>query len=91
MNSPANGVNSDYFSAKYIATKYLNEGDYVFRARADDGIRVYLNNKLIINRWTDSSYREDAIKIHVCDVNGLPLHKLRVEYYDKTGNSIVYL
>ena len=31
-------------------------GNYLFRARADDGVRVYLNDTLVINGWTDGPH-----------------------------------
>ena len=50
-SSPDPSVNADNFSARW--TRYLNvtPGTYRFTATSDDGIRVWVDNALIINQW----------------------------------------
>jgi hypothetical protein len=52
QGAPAN-VPADGFSARW--TKYIDStaGSYRFTATADDGIRVYVDNTLLINQWSD--------------------------------------
>ncbi|PLR83136.1 hypothetical protein CU635_09640, partial [Bacillus canaveralius] len=85
--SPAPGVGSDNFSAKYTTAKRVTAGEYILRAKADDGIRVYVDGKLYVDRWTNSGFREDSIKINIADRPGVPegekdIHWIDVEYYD---------
>ncbi|MFC7394698.1 PA14 domain-containing protein [Scopulibacillus cellulosilyticus] len=85
--SPMPKVQSDKFSARYVTAKHLSPGDYIIRARADDGVKVYLDGKLVIDRWSASQYREDAVKVHINN-SGLKnpdVHWIEVQYYDKTG------
>jgi hypothetical protein len=52
--SPAPGiVNNDQFSARWTRYVDFTAGTYRFTATADDGIRVWLDNELIINDWSD--------------------------------------
>jgi beta-N-acetylglucosaminidase len=87
---PAVGVSADNFSAKYSTAKRITEGEYIFRARADDGIRVYLDGKLVIDRWTGGAFREDAIKLSVADRQDAKpgeenIHWIEVEYFDSAS------
>ncbi|WP_243388114.1 PA14 domain-containing protein, partial [Bacillus kexueae] len=92
-NSPANGVPVDNFSAKYTTAKRLEAGEYIIRTRADDGIKVYIDGQLVLNRWSPSdSSREDAVKVKVEDRSNVPaaeknVHWIEVEYYDGLYNS----
>ncbi|HCC3219408.1 TPA: hypothetical protein M4455_003141, partial [Legionella pneumophila] len=58
--SPKSGVPANHFSASYTTAKKLTAGEYVIRANADDGVRVYIDGKLVLDRWTASLNQEDA-------------------------------
>lgn len=86
--SPANGVvNSDNFSARWTRSLSFNNGRYRFNVTSDDGVRVWINNQLIIDGWYDHSAQAFS-----GDIN-LPsgLVPIRVEYYDATGGAQVQL
>jgi hypothetical protein len=51
FGSPAFNIPADFFSARFATTATLNGSTYMVSARADDGIRVYVNGALIINEW----------------------------------------
>ena len=51
-NSPQPGVvNSDNFSVRWTRTLSLPKAVYRFRTTVDDGVRVYVNNRLVIDQW----------------------------------------
>jgi hypothetical protein len=83
---PAN-VPADNFSARW--TKYIDvaAGSYRFTATADDGIRVYVDNTLLINQWSDH-----PATTYTADIN-LPAghHLVTVEYYENTGLAVAKL
>jgi hypothetical protein len=64
---------------------YFTPGDYNFIAQSDDGVRVYIDNLLVINAWFDgrveASNRFNQI--------GEGYHTLRIEYYERSGNAYV--
>ncbi|WP_407269360.1 PA14 domain-containing protein [Radiobacillus sp. PE A8.2] len=87
-NSPMEGINSNNFSARYVTAKRITAGDYILRARADDGVRVLVDGEVVIDRFTPSSYREDNIRLQIEDnSDGSNIHWIEVQYYDNTGNS----
>jgi beta-N-acetylglucosaminidase/RNase P/RNase MRP subunit p29 len=89
---PVPGFQTDDFSAKYTTVKRLPAGDYVFRTRADDGFRVYVDGKLIIDRWTNGWGQEDAVKVSIQDnavsnPNERDVHWIEVQYFDAKQDS----
>lgn len=52
LGSPGGAIPPDNFSARWTGRSFIAAGVYDFRARGDDGIRVWLNNQLIIDRWS---------------------------------------
>ena len=83
---PAN-VPADNFSARW--TKYIDvaTGSYRFTATADDGIRVYVDNTLLINQWSDHPATTYVADIHLSAGH----HLVTVEYYENTGLAVARL
>ena len=46
-----NIVNADRFSVRWTRTLNLTPGRYFFTAHADDGVRLWVNNQLLIDEW----------------------------------------
>ncbi len=79
--SPAPSINVDGFSARWTRYVDLTTGTYRFTASSDDGIRVWLDNVLIIDQWTDQT---DRIFTADQTLRG-GSHLIVVEYYETTG------
>ncbi|PTR48445.1 PA14 domain-containing protein [Geobacillus thermodenitrificans] len=91
-DAPMAGVGANDFSARYVTAKRLPAGEYVLRTRADDGIRVYIDGNLVLDRWTTSNYQEDAVKIHLDDdAETRDVHWIEVQYFEKGGRSRLYV
>jgi hypothetical protein len=82
-NAPAQGLPADNFSARWTRTLYFDAGSYRFRTLVDDGVRVYLDNLLIIDQWRDGSLRDSAADVLL----SAGTHSLRVEYYERSGDA----
>jgi hypothetical protein len=79
--APAPGMPSDDFSVRWTRTIWLPGGTYRFAAYVDDGVRVWLNGDLIIDRWRQSpatTYTADRALT-------TGTYNLRVEYFEATG------
>jgi beta-glucosidase len=75
------------FSARWTGQfKAAVTGDYEFKTRADDGIRVYLNDKMIINDWLEHGPNDTSVTVPI--VAG-KTYQIKVEYFQATGNSEV--
>jgi hypothetical protein len=81
LGSPDSTVPTDNFSARWTGTLTLPGGNFRFWVRADDGVRVWLDNMLIHDEWSDG-FKEVSTP-----VSGLAsgYHPVRVEYYDRQG------
>jgi hypothetical protein len=82
-NSPASGIGADNFSVRWTGTSYFSGGTYKFTARADDGIRVYLDGVQIINGWKDQAATTYTHTRSVSAGN----HTIKIEYYENGGQA----
>lgn len=80
-------LGTDYWSARWTGTFYFEAGNYVFRANADDGVRIYLDGLLVLDAWRDG-YKE--ISNRYLGV-GDGVRTVMVEYYDRTGPAVMKL
>lgn len=79
--SPDSRVNNDNFSARWTRYLDLTAGTYRFTVRSDDGVRVWVDNTLLINNWTDH-----AVQVNTADITlQSGYHLVKVEYYERIG------
>lgn len=81
---PGSGVGSDNFSARWTGRAYIAGGTYTFIARADDGVRVWIDNNLIIDAWRDQAATEYRASRAVSSGD----HDIKVEYYENGGAAV---
>ena len=81
--SPGAGVPNDNFSARWTRTVSFTAGTYRFRVTADDGVRVWVDNVLLIDDWTDGGTGEKTADAGLAAGN----HTLKVEYYENAGDA----
>ena len=75
---PATGMPSDSFSVRWTRSVNLEEGVYRFYARVDDGVRLWVDESQVIDRW-----REGAAETYAGEVLlAAGQHLLRVEYFE---------
>jgi len=85
--SPAGGINSDNFSARWTRTLDLDQGEYRFRVRVDDGVRLYVNNSLLIDQFRDQAQARFEVTISLSG-GKVPV---RLEYYEGVGAADISL
>jgi hypothetical protein len=86
-NPPAAGLPADGFSVRWTRSLAFDEGLYRFHAVMDDGVRLYVDNNLVIDQWRDGAQRE-VTGDHRLSAGS---HNLRVEYYERSGAALVRL
>jgi beta-glucosidase len=77
----------DRFSARW--TGYFiprTEDDYKFYVSADDGVRLFINDKQVIDDWQRHSETLDTYSTHL--EKGKP-YKIRLEYFEEVGTATV--
>jgi len=89
VNSPYPEVNPDQFSARFTGTmKARHSGRHTVELTTDDGTRLYINNKLVIDSWVDRGATTDKYDFNLeygetCDI--------RIEYFDRGGSATAKL
>lgn len=71
-------ITPETFSARWMRTLNLDGGRYRFAVTADDGVRLYVNDRLLINEWHDqaaTTYTAES------ELSGGPT-TIRIEYYE---------
>ena len=78
---PDGRVGADNFSAHWTRTFSFIGGAYRFRVRSDDGVRVWVDDHLVLDAW-----RVQAETDYVVDYNIAPgSHVVTVDYFESTG------
>jgi len=81
-SAPAEGIPVDFFSIRWqtLLGPVPQSGMYNFGLIADDGVRLWIDNKLIVDFWEDqgASLRTGSVYLDKDQT-----YSLRVEYYDR--------
>lgn len=87
--TPAAGVNSDKFSARWtgqVQPRYSET--YTFTTRSDEAVRLWVNGQLIIDAWSRHSLRSDNGTI---TLQAGKRYDLKMEFYDYSGSATARL
>jgi hypothetical protein len=85
--APARGLTTDNFSVRWTRTLILPQGPYRFAASVDDGVRVWVNERPVIDEWHPGALT--TYTGHIWLDTGA--HAVRVEYFDATGGAEAHL
>lgn len=61
---------------------------YTFYTHSDDGVKLWVNNQLLIDNWTEHAYTENSAQITL--VAGRQ-YDIRVEYFENYGGAVAKL
>lgn len=85
--SPGPGVPREYFSVRWTGKLYApTSGTYRFSATVDDGVRVWVGGKNVINEWRK---QDDSQFVGEIALNAKQLYDLRIEYYNDWKGSVI--
>lgn len=87
LGSPNTAVSADDFSARWMKYIDVTAGAYRFTATADDGVRVYVDDHLIINDWSEHPARTTTADLFLSAGH----HLIKVEYYERGGYAVAKL
>lgn len=87
--SPHWRIPADRFSARWTgAIEPRFTETYTFSTVSDEGVRLWVDGRLVIDRWDGHTAREHRGTIEL--VAGFE-YDIRVDYYDRTGDAVVRL
>jgi hypothetical protein len=88
--SPDPALPADGFSVRWTGEIELEFSEtYTFYANTDDGVRLWINNELVIDRWVDRRATTEAKG--TINLIGGQRYPLVMEYYENTGNAAAQL
>jgi VCBS repeat-containing protein len=85
--APADEVPADNFSARWTRELAFDAGIYRFRLRFDDGVRLLVDDQLVIDEWEDGSDRVTGVDLLMAKGN----HDVEVVFYDRGSYARVSL
>lgn len=84
-NRPVNGVTNENYSARWTGT--INppvSGRYKFRLFGDGGFRLFMNEKLLIDKWENHPFMHKEIEI---ELDSNKQVDIKVEYFHMKSNA----
>ncbi|MCL7453734.1 MAG: PA14 domain-containing protein [Anaerolineae bacterium] len=85
--SPRRDIPDDNFSVRWSRRMNFNRtGTYRFRTVSDDGVRLWVDGRLVIDAWHDGVSTNEAL----VDLAAGP-HDLRLDYYEHVGGAMIQL
>jgi sugar lactone lactonase YvrE len=85
--SPGTGVPADNFSARWQRYVSFDAGTYRFTVFTDDGVRLWVDDKLLIEAWQYPQVATFSADISLTQ----GYHQVRLEYYEAGGSAAVRL
>jgi hypothetical protein len=81
------GLGSDNFSVRWTRTVSFTSGTYRFTVTSDDGVRIYVDDQLILDKWFDQppTTYEAEVSPSAGD------HTIKMEYYEAAGGALASL
>lgn len=89
QGSPASTLSPDRFSTRWTGNiKFPTTANWSLHTYSDDGVRLFIDDKLVINDWTVHPPKKNSYTSYFV---GGTTHKIKIEYYNRyLGASIKF-
>ncbi len=84
---PTSGMPTQNFSVRWTRVLNFPEGSYRFHVHVDDGVRLWVDNQLLIDQWHDSPGVDYTANVTLTQ----GAHLVRLEYYQASGATQIQL
>lgn len=85
---PDRVVSTDQFAVRWEGNLWASPpGQYSFVATTDDGIRLWIDDQLVINAWYDQPPTSHSVIVNL----STGLHSIRMEMYENAGGAVASL
>lgn len=83
-------INIDNFAAQWQGTVTTQEsGNYIFSTESDDGVRLWVDNQLVINNWTQHGPTWNASP--AITLKAGKQYSIKMEYFESGGGAVAKL
>ena len=87
QGAPDPRISQDWFSARWTRNLWLNTGTWRFTTTTDDGVRLWVDNTLLVDEW----HEQPAMTYSADVLLGAGYHAIRMEYFDSLGYAVARL
>ncbi|MBA1330545.1 hypothetical protein QQ73_05000, partial [Candidatus Endoriftia persephone str. Guaymas] len=77
----------DHFSARWSGAFDLPAGEYSFTSRTDDGVRLWVDDQLLIDAWRPMAPTEYSQRVFLDQGR----HQIRMDYFEVGGGAVAQL
>ena len=89
LYGPGAGLDADFYSVRWTGKLIAPiSGKYKIGLEGNDGFRLFINNRLVIDNWQKRSYRA-VLTDHVFEKG--KTYDIKVEFYETKGNATIRL
>lgn len=85
--SPGRGISNDNFSVHWSGRFNFAQDTYSFLVESDDGIRLWIDGRLVIDAWRDQPPTDHTTILDLAAGE----HLVEVEYYEHSGGATAHL
>lgn len=87
--SPASVIGSDTFSVRWTGKlKPQFSETYTFHTTSDDGVRLWIDDQLVINSWVDQTA---TVRTGTVTLEAGRLYDIKMEYYERSSAAVASL
>lgn len=87
--TPEQAMDKNNFSIRWTGSLIAPEtATYEFGVMSDDGCRIYLDGKLVIDDWSEHEMIPNVVKF---DFEAGKTYDIKIEYYEAEGNAGIWL
>jgi hypothetical protein len=83
--SPDSSIRTNNFSVRWTKQEYFSGGTYAFTVWSDDGLKIYIDNQLVYNKWKNQPARFSYFNVRI----PAGMHAIKVEYFEARGKAAV--
>ena len=85
LSSPDRKIAKDFYSARWTGTVHAPKtGTFKIGLDGNDGFRLYLNNKLVIDKWSKQTYSTVLIDYYLEKDKD---YDIKIEFFEPVGNA----
>jgi hypothetical protein len=85
--SPREDIPADNFSVRWTNTIAFDSGLYRFVTETDDGVRLYVDGRLLIDKWREQPATKYSADVQLSKGN----HTVRMEYQERGDRAVARL
>src|SRR6267143_111119 len=87
--SPAGAIHTDSFSVRWTGKLIPPAtGRYKLSAASDDGVRLFIDGKKVVESWFDRSQAADYVTMNLDSGRA---YDIRIDYYENAGSAVARL